>query len=74
MVIDNLDVKSMSILPSEDDPVLGIHSYGMMICKVALKLFKAVTGWHPKVVQNMCSIEHIKFPTGNCPDGNGYRS
>lgn len=51
MVVDNLNVRCMSIVPGKTDAPLVVHPNAILACAIATKRFQLITGRNPEIVQ-----------------------
>ena len=68
MVIDNLDIKSMSILPSETDPIPIVDADAILAYPISLQRLEAIRWWRSKVAQLIRAVDlnqPSKRHTGN---------
>jgi len=58
MVVDDLDLVSVSVPPHEADTPLVIDADAMGSCSIAFEGFESVARRHPQIFQGFCSVEH----------------
>jgi hypothetical protein len=58
VVINDLDVGSVTILPGETDPPLVIDSNTVLAASPPFELFQAVTRWHTQVFEGFRRIQN----------------
>jgi hypothetical protein len=64
VVIDNLNISSLTGFPAKDDSPLVINSDTVLSLPVSGELFQPVSWRYPKVFNHIRTIEKIKFPLG----------
>jgi hypothetical protein len=64
VVIDNLNISSLTGFPAKDDSPLVINSETVLSLPVSGELFQPVSWRYPKVFNHIRTIEKIKFPLG----------
>ena len=57
MIINDLDVGSVTILPGETDPPLVIDTDAVLTAPAALELLQPVTGWDTQVFERFCRVQ-----------------
>jgi hypothetical protein len=74
VVIGNLDIKSMSILPSETDPILVVDADAVLTRSITLRRLKPICWWRRKIPEFIRAVDlnqPSKRQAGNslkCPD------
>jgi hypothetical protein len=64
VVVDNLDVESVTSFPAEANAPLLIYSNAVLACSIPRKGFEPVCWWYAKVGEVLCAIEHGKLVEG----------
>lgn len=62
MVVDDLNVESMTGTPDEADPPLLIHPDAVLPGTVPFELLEAIRRRHPQILQDRSRVEHSKLP------------
>ena len=65
MVVDNLNIVSISFCPGEADAPLVIDSNAVLARAIAREPFQAIAWGHPKIIQVLGSVEHGELSLGN---------
>ena len=57
MVVDELDVRRLSIRPTETDPPLIVDPDAVLACSAPLQLFESVPRRHTKIIDSFRGIQ-----------------
>ena len=66
MIINDFDVLSAGIVPSETDPELVVDPDAVLSFPVAFKSFQTIPGWDAKVLQPPGYFQLPKLTPGHC--------
>ena len=62
MVINDLNIKGVSVTPNEAQPPLIIDPYTMLTRSLSFQLLKMIRGRNPKGIELRSRRNHLKFP------------
>ncbi len=65
MIVDDFDVLSAGIGPSETHSELIVDPDAVLPFPIALKRFQTIPGWNAKILQPPCDIQLAKLAAGH---------
>ena len=68
MIVRYLDVVGISTLPLKTVTPLIVYANAVLTPPVTRQFFEAVGRWYAQILQNLSSIQNLKFPSSNSLD------